>query len=303
VTGSDATRREGQTFAGRSALVAWINFVKLPHTVFALPFAIVGVALASYAAPVTWPAVGWVVVAFTAARFAAMAFNRIVDREIDARNPRTRAREIPAGIISVGGARLAVVVAGALFFFAASRLNPLCFALAPVALAWILFYSYTKRFTAWAHLVLGLGLGIAPVGGYLAVTGAWPAAWWALVALACAVMMWVAGFDVLYSLQDLDVDRREGLHSIPATLGVRGALNAARALHAGSVLFLAAAGAGLLPTFGWGLGTAVVAATLAYEHWLIRGGNLARLDAAFFTMNGVMSITFCSIVLAERALQ
>jgi 4-hydroxybenzoate polyprenyltransferase len=297
---AEAVLREGQTFSGRSPLVTWANFVKLPHTVFALPFAIVGVVLASYHAPVEWNTVLWVILAFTAARFAAMGFNRIVDRDIDARNPRTKAREIPSGVISVGSARVAVAVASAVFLVAAWRLNPLCLALAPVALVWIFFYSYTKRFTAGAHLVLGLGLGIAPVGGYLAVAGAWPTPWWGLVVLASAVMMWVAGFDVLYSLQDIDVDRSQGLRSIPATLGIGGAINAARILHVSSVGLLALAGSVLSPTPGWTVGTVVVAALLLWEHRLVRRDDLSRLNAAFFTMNGVMSLLFCAVVLAER---
>jgi 4-hydroxybenzoate polyprenyltransferase len=296
----EAVLREGQTFAGRSPLITWANFVKLPHTVFALPFAIVGVVLASYHAPVDWRIVLWVIVAFTAARFAAMGFNRIVDRDIDAQNPRTKGREIPAGVISVGSARAAVAVASAVFLLAAWRLNPLCLALAPVALVWIFFYSYTKRFTASAHLVLGLGLGIAPVGGYLAVTGTWPEPWWGLVVLASAVMTWVAGFDVLYSLQDIEVDRTQGLRSIPAKLGIGGAINAARLFHVCSVGMLALAGSVLSPTPGWTIGTAVVAALLLWEHRLVRQDDLSRLNAAFFTMNGVMSLLFCAIVLAER---
>jgi 4-hydroxybenzoate polyprenyltransferase len=297
-----AELREGQTFAGASFFVKWANFVKLPHTVFALPFAIVGVVIASYDAAVTWAVIGWVIVAFTAARFSAMAFNRIVDREIDARNSRTSARELPAGTISVGQATAAVVVANAVFFVASWKLNPLCFRLSPLALSWILSYSFTKRFTSWSHLVLGLGLGIAPVGGFLAVTGEWPSPWWGLVALALAVMGWVAGFDVLYSLQDLEFDRRENLRSIPAKLGVPGAVAAARALHAMCVALLAVAGVALAPSLGWTIGVLVVAALLLWEHRLVRGGDLSRLDAAFFTMNGVISMVFCLIVLVERLL-
>lgn len=300
MTSPGATPREGQTFGGASPLVKWANFVKLPHTVFALPFAIVGVVLASYQSPVTWQIVAWVVLAFTAVRFAAMAFNRVVDRDVDAKNPRTRAREIPAGTIAVGEAKMAVALACAVFVFAAWRLNPLAFGLSPLALGWVLFYSYTKRFTAWSHLVLGLGLGVAPVGGYLAVTGSWPAPWWGLVALALAVMSWVAGFDVLYSLQDLEFDRKEGLRSIPARLGVAGAIMAARAMHAACVGLLALAGAGLGATPGWWIGVTVVGVLLAYEHRLVRAGDLSKLDAAFFTMNGVISLTFCGIVLVQR---
>jgi 4-hydroxybenzoate polyprenyltransferase len=301
MSGAGAASREGQTFGGASPFVKWANFVKLPHTVFALPFAIVGVVAASYRSPVTWRMVAWVVVAFTAARFSAMGFNRIVDRAIDARNPRTRGRELPAGAIGVTEARWAVVIANLAFFFAAWRLNTLCLALAPLALAWVLFYSYTKRFTSLSHLVLGLGLGIAPVGGFLAVTGQWPSPWWSLVALSGAVMAWVAGFDVIYALQDLDFDRTEGLRSIPASLGVRGAVMVSRVLHVASVLLLALAGSALAPAAAWWMvGVAVVAALLLWEHRLVRGEDLSRLDAAFFTMNGVISILFCAIVLAGR---
>jgi 4-hydroxybenzoate polyprenyltransferase len=303
MTATHSAPRDGQTFAGASPLVRWANFVKLPHTVFALPFAIVGVVLASYRAVVTVPAVVWVVVAFTAARFAAMGFNRIVDREIDARNPRTRARELPTGLIGVGSARVAVALAAVLFVFSAWMLNPVCLALSPLALAWVFVYSYTKRFTAWSHLVLGLGLGIAPVGGYLAVTGAWATPWWSLVALAGAVMSWVAGFDVLYALQDTEFDRAEGLRSIPAKLGTAGAIAVARLLHALSVSLLAVAGIAFTATAGWVVGVAVVAVLLLWEHRLVRANDLTRLDAAFFTMNGVISVVFCTIVLAERLLE
>jgi 4-hydroxybenzoate polyprenyltransferase len=300
VTAPPSGTREGQTFAGESPVVRWANFVKLPHTVFALPFAIVGLVQASYVAAVSWRQVAWIVVAFTAARFAAMAFNRIVDRDLDSRNPRTRGREIPRGAIGVTEAKVAVVVASALFVFAASRLNALCLALSPLALATVLLYSYTKRFTAWSHVVLGVGLGIAPVGGYLAIAGTWPEAWWGLVAIAGAVTAWVAGFDVLYALQDVDFDRREGLRSIPARLGIPGAIRIARVLHATSVVLLACAGLALAGGTGWLVGVACVAAMLLWEHRLVRSDDLSKLDAAFFTMNGVISLMFCAIVLARR---
>jgi len=297
--------REGQTFAHRgSRLLAYVNFVKLPHTLFALPFALVGVVLASYRAPVTWRALGWVVVAFTCARFAAMGFNRIVDREIDARNPRTRQRELPSGVLRVAEAVSAVAIASALFVFSAWQLNPLCGVLSPLALAWVFFYSYTKRFTRWCHLVLGVGMSIAPVGGYLAVTGQWSNPWWMLVALALAVATWGGGFDVLYALQDIDFDREHRLHSLPAAIGGARALNIARALHIGTVSCLTAVGAA---TFGNGaggsfyaLGVAAAAALLVYEHSLVKPTDFSRLDAAFFTMNGVISIVFFTCVLIER---
>ncbi len=292
--------REGQTFEGRVALIRYANLVKLPHTLFALPFAMVGVVLASYVKDVTAVMILWVAIAFTSARFAAMAFNRIVDRRIDALNPRTSKREIPAGIIGVHEARIAVVVASSLFLVAAWRLNPLCLLLAPFALVWVLGYSYTKRFTRWAHVVLGIGLGIAPVGGYLAVTGAWSDPWWMLPVLAASVMTWVAGFDVLYALQDVAFDRQTGLHSIPAAVGEARALIVARVFHSLTVIALGAVGTAVNAGWLYWLGVAVVAALLLYEHSLVRADDLSKLDAAFFTMNGIISIAFFGFVLAER---
>jgi 4-hydroxybenzoate polyprenyltransferase len=283
-------------------VVRYANFVKLPHTLFALPFALVGVTLASYVKHVTPLQVLWVALAFTAARFAAMGFNRIADRRIDARNPRTAGREIPSGRISTAEAAAAVTVASLVFVVAAWRLNPLCFALSPIALAWVFWYSYTKRFTRWAHLVLGAGLGIAPVGGYLAVTGAWSSPWWVLVLLAAAVMAWVGGFDIFYALQDVSFDRQHGLHSIPVAWGERGAIRVARALHATTVVALAVVGMGIGAGPVYVLGVAIVALLLIYEHSLVHGGDLSRLNAAFFTMNGVISITFFGFVLAARLL-
>jgi 4-hydroxybenzoate polyprenyltransferase len=294
--------REGQTFDGRSAFVRYVNLVKLPHTLFALPFALVGATLATRVRVPTPDVLAWIVVAFTAARWAAMAFNRIADRELDTVNPRTAQRELPTGAISVTAAYVSVVVAAVVFVFAASQLNRLCLVLAPVALAWVLVYSYTKRFTSWSHLALGLGLSIAPVGGYLAVTGAWSDPWWMLAALALAVATWVAGFDVLYSLQDMAFDRKFGLRSIPAAAGERYAFWIARGLHVITVAALAVAGVGAgAGPFYWS-GVLVAAALLTYEHSLVRPGELSRLDAAFFTMNGVISITFFGFVLAERVL-
>jgi len=299
--------REGQTFAaahGRAGpFLRHVNLVKLPHTVFALPFALVGVVLASNVAPITLADVAWVVLAFTAARFAAMGFNRIVDREIDALNPRTKSREIPAGSMSVREAAAAVTVAVLLFVVAASQLNLLCLALAPVAIAWVFFYSYTKRFTRWSHLVLGVGLSIAPVGGYLAITGAWSDPWWMLIALAVAVATWVGGFDILYALQDVGFDRENSLHSVPAAFGERRALTIARVLHVLTVAGLALAGIGAGAGLIYFVGVGVAAALLLYEHSLVKTSDLSRLNAAFFTMNGVISIVFLGFVLTERLLR
>ena len=296
--------REGQTLAGTSRWVTYANFVKLPHTVFALPFALVGVVLASYDTPVRWTDVVWVVIAFTAARFAAMGFNRIVDREIDARNPRTKMRELPAGMLGVREAIAAVVVASALFVVAAWMLNPLCAVLSPVALSWVFFYSYTKRFTRWSHLVLGVGLSIAPVGGFLAVEGHWSNPWWLLIALSLAVTTWTGGFDVLYALQDVEFDRDARLYSLPAAIGTERALDISRALHCASVLCLALVGAARYGSSGAGsiyaAGVVVAAALLFYEHSLVKPGDLSRLNAAFFTMNGIISMAFFTFVLIER---
>lgn len=284
--------KEGQTFHGASSVVRYVNLVKLPHTVFALPFALVGVTLASYIAPVTISKVLWVVIAFTSARFAAMGFNRIVDRDVDALNPRTKSREIPSGALSVAAASLAVAVACIVFVVAAWQLNTLCLLLSPLALGWVLFYSYTKRFTRLCHLVLGVGLSIAPVGGYLAVTGAWSNPWWMLVLLATAVATWVGGFDIIYALQDIEFDCAQGLHSLPAKLGESVALNVARSLHVTTVLCLAVVGLAVGAGWIYAVGVAVAAILLLYEHSLVKAGDLSRLDAAFFTMNGVISILF-----------
>jgi 4-hydroxybenzoate polyprenyltransferase len=301
--GPGTSDREGQTFAGPSRLTTYVNFVKLPHTLFALPFALVGTVLASYERPITFAQVGWVVLAFTAARFAAMGFNRIADRHIDARNPRTARRELPAGLLGLTEATAAVLVASMLFVVAAWRLNPLCLALSPVALAWVFAYSYTKRFTRWSHLVLGLGLAIAPVGGYLAVAGRWSEPWWMLCALAIAVATWVGGFDIFYALQDVAFDRDNALHSVPVAFGERGAFVVARVLHSLTVLALAAVGIATGAGWLYAAGVVVVAALLAYEHSLVRVGDLSRLDAAFFTMNGIISIAFFGFVAAERLLR
>ena len=293
---------EGQTFAGEGALARWMSFVKLPHTVFALPFALVGATLATRSAPLTLAMLGWIVLAFTCARWVAMAVNRIVDREYDARNPRTAEREIPRGAIGVREAWVTVAIAAALFMWASAQLNPLCAKLAPLALAWVCFYSFTKRFTRYAHLVLGLGLAIAPVGGYLAVTGVWSDPWWMLAALTVAVMTWSGGFDILYALPDIEFDRSQGLHSIPAAIGIERAMVVARALHVVTAVSLSAAvwaaGAGVL---AW-VGVAVAAAILAWEHSLVSPRDLSKLDAAFFTMNGVISMTFLAFVVLDRVL-
>ena len=299
--------REGQTYVGGTRFSTYASFVKLPHTVFALPFAMIGVILASYTRMVSWATIGWTIVAFTAARFAAMGFNRIVDREYDAKNPRTSMREIPRGALSVREASLAVAVASAVFIAAAGALNPLCLLLSPLALAWVFFYSYTKRFTRFAHIVLGLGMSISPVGGYLAVTGQWSRPWWLLCVLATTVVSWGAGFDILYALPDIAFDTANGLHSIPVAFGERGAIMISRALHVVTVSCLVLIGLSAfpgqsIPGMLYWAGVVVAASLLAYEHSLVRPGDLSKLNAAFFTMNGVISLTLLAFVLAGRLL-
>jgi 4-hydroxybenzoate polyprenyltransferase len=300
VDGAAAGPREGQTLGGDSLLVRYVNLVKLPHTLFALPFALLGVLAASFQQPVTPRAVVLVVLAFSAARWAAMGFNRIVDRQYDARNPRTRNRELPRGLLSPAQAWASVAAASALFLVSAWLLNPLCLALSPVALGWILVYSLSKRFTWWPHLWLGLSLAIAPVGGYLAVTGRWSEPWWMLAAVTVAVATWVAGFDIFYALPDAGFDRAQGLRSAVVRLGEARAMLLAKLLHGVTIPALALFGwsAGFGPWFFAGLIAA--AGILAYEHHLVRPGDLSRLDAAFFTMNGVMSVTVFLFALVDR---
>ena len=296
------TVREGQTLAGQSLLVRYANFVRLPHTVFALPFALLGVVVASREAPVTWRTIGLVALAFTAARFVAMGFNRIADRELDARNPRTRGRELPAGRLSLGQAWSAVVVAALLFEWAAWALNPLCFALSPVALLVITAYSYAKRFTWWSHLWLGLGDAIAGPAGYLAVAGAWSRPGWLLWALAAAVTFWVGGFDIFYALQDEQFDRAEGLHSAVVRFGQEHGILLAKLLHALALVALVLFGAGAGLGWVYYAGVAIGAGVIAYEHRLVRPGDLSRLNAAFFTMNGIVSIVVFLGALGDRLL-
>jgi 4-hydroxybenzoate polyprenyltransferase len=282
--------------------VRYANFVRLPHTVFALPFGLLGVVYASFEASVTLRQVLLVVVAFTAARFAAMGFNRIADRHLDRLNPRTRARELPVGRLTVRQATAAVAVASVAFVWAAWRLNPLCFALSPIALAWILGYSYTKRFTSWSHLWLGAALAVAPVGGYLAVAGRWSDPWWTLPAAAAAVLTWVAGFDILYALQDERFDREHRLKSAVVLLGKTRSIAAAKLLHFLTLITLA--GFGLGTSFGalYYVGVILAAVILAWEHRLVRPEDLSRLDAAFFRMNGILSLVVFACALGDRAL-
>ena len=272
-----------------------LEMIKWEHSIFALPFALCGAMLAAGGIPPSRILL-WIIVAMVAARSAAMAFNRWADASIDAANPRTSTRAIPAGHLSSGFVAAFVVVSGALFVLAASRLNRLTLLLSPVALAIVLLYSYTKRVTRWSHLFLGFALGVAPAAAWIAVRGSLDPR---ILLLTAAVTFWVAGFDVLYACQDYDFDRQTGLHSIPRYLGIERALWIARAFH----LIMLACLIGVLWAFDLGriasAGAGAVAALLAYEHSLVSSDDLSKLNAAFFTMNGVISVVFFLFVAAD----
>jgi 4-hydroxybenzoate polyprenyltransferase len=275
------------------------SLVKIEHTVFALPFAYIGALLAIDAVPSAHDLV-WITVAMVGARSLAMALNRLIDSEIDARNPRTAGREIPAGKLSRLQVTAFCLVSLAVFLVAVWQLDPICRWLWPIPVIGFVVYPYLKRVTWGAHLWLGAVDGLAPMGGWVAIRGDLP---WQAWALGLAVATWVAGFDLFYSLFDVEVDRAQGLHSWATRWGERGVFRSARVLHLLTVWALAAAGAGLDVGWLYWIGVAVVAALLSYEHSLVRPGDLRRLDAAFFTMNGVISVTFFGFVLADVLVQ
>lgn len=289
---SSATGQETTWFA---RVRIFLEMIKFSHTIFALPFAFTGALLAGRGIPGI-AKIGWILCAMVGARTAAMGFNRVIDAEIDARNPRTATRAIPAGLLGRGAVLFFSALSVALMLFAAGMLNPLCLYLSPVALFFILLYSYCKRFTALAHVVLGICLAGAPLGAWIAIKGSLePGAY----LLGFAVLFWVAGFDILYALQDLDFDKKSGLHSIPSKLGVRGAIWTARLFHVATVVLLALLHQAMQlgPFFLSGLLVTIV--LLGYEHWLLRDGNLDKLDAAFFNMNGYISVTLFLATLAD----
>lgn len=274
----------------------YLDLIKFEHTIFALPFAVMSLLVASEGRP-QWTTLLWVLVAMVGARSAAMAFNRLADARIDADNPRTSDRHIPAGAISTQGAALFVVVSAALLVLAAYMLNPLCFYLSPVALIVVLGYSYMKRFSPLAHLVLGLGLGIAPVGAWLAVRGEFAAfpLW-----LSAGVLFWVAGFDTIYACQDVEYDRKVGLHSLASRLGVEKALTLSRVFHVLSVAFMAGAFR-RTEQLGWVslVGVGIMAALLAWEQAIVSGGDMRRIDKAFFEINSWIGIILLASVLVD----
>ena len=294
---------DGHILPGRSLVVRYLNFVKLPHTLFALPFALVGVVAGSLVAPIHWTTVGLVVLAFTSARWVALGFNMVADRRFDALNPRTRLRELPRGALSLSQAWISIGVAGVVFVASAALINPLCRALSPFALAWVMTYSLSKRFTYWPHLWLGLSLAIAPVGGYLAITGRWSDPWWVLLAITVGVATWVAGFDIYYALPDEGFDREMGLRSAVVRLGVTRSILTARLLHGLTIPALVAFGLGAGFGEWYFAGVAAAGGILVYEHRLVRPNDLSRLNAAFFTMNAVMSATVFFFAMVDRVLR
>ena len=273
------------------------SLVKIEHTLFALPFAYVGAFLAVGGAPSAHDLV-WITVAMVGARTLAMGLNRLIDAGIDARNPRTAGRELPRGLLRPWHVLALCLAALAVFLVAVFQLDPIVRWLWPIPVAGFVIYPYLKRFTWICHLWLGAVDGLAPVGAWVAITGKLP---WQAWLLGAAVAAWVAGFDLFYSLFDEDVDRAQGLHSATTRFGVRGAFLGARLLHVATVAFLCTAGGGLSVGVAYWLGVALVAALLAYEHSLVRPDDLRRLDMAFFTMNGIISVVFFVFVLAEVA--
>jgi 4-hydroxybenzoate polyprenyltransferase len=275
-----------------SRLRTVLEMIKFEHSVFALPFALTGALLAARATTHGWPTLRQIlliILAMVAARTAAMTINRIVDLRYDKENPRTKMRALATGALSVSFAWSFTLVAIAVFFLAAWQLNPLALKLAPVALAILFFYSYTKRFTNWSHLFLGFALGISPAAAWIAITGGLD---WRMLILCAAVTLWVGGFDVLYACQDVEFDKEAGLYSVPRQFGIANALWIARVMHVGVVILLSWLAAGFgLPWPAW-VGIAVVAALLGYEHSLVKANDLSKLNAAFFAVNGYISILF-----------
>lgn len=272
------------------------RMIKFSHSVFALPFALAGATLASEKMPLSIGKIFWIVMAMVGARSAAMGFNRLVDKKNDAENPRTRERHLPAGKMNEREIIIFIVLFSSLFIFSAYRLNMLCFALSPVALFVILSYSYTKRFTSFSHYILGVALGLAPIGAWLAITGYFS---WPPIVLSFAVLFWVAGFDILYSCQDYKFDKEKNLFSIPKKTGLKKALLIAKASHVISFVLLAYL-SWLVPLyFIYSAGLVIIAGLLSYEHSLVKADDLSKLDMAFFCMNGIISIIFFIAVLGD----
>lgn len=275
----------------------YLSLIKFSHTIFAMPFALIGFFLASQQYNFEWITLLYVVLCMVFARSAAMAFNRYIDRDIDIANERTaQIREIPNGTITAKNALLFVVINAILFVLTTYFINSLCFALSPIALLTILGYSYTKRFTVLCHLVLGLGLSLAPIGAYLAVSGIFDII---PILFSCVVLFWVSGFDIIYSLQDEDFDKTQKLHSIPVLLGKKNALNLAKFLHFVTILLLSQIGNySEFGKFYW-IGFSIFSALLIYQHTLVKHNDLSKVNLAFFTTNGIASVIFGAFVIIE----
>jgi len=282
-----------------SRIIEFGRMIKFSHSVFALPFALAGAVLAGEQAVFNMDKLIWIIIAMIGARSAAMGFNRLVDKNFDAKNPRTSERHLPAGRMGEKEIILFIVFFSLLFIFASFQLNMLCFALSPVALFVILFYSYTKRFTSFSHYILGTALGLAPIGAWLAITGyfAWPP-----IVLSFAVIFWVAGFDILYSCQDINFDSETGLFSIPKLAGLKKALLIAKGSHVISFMLLAYLSFLVPMYFIYTAGLVLIAGLLTYEHSLVKADDLTRLDMAFFRMNGIISVIFFIAVLGDVVL-
>jgi 4-hydroxybenzoate polyprenyltransferase len=272
-----------------------LEMIKFEHTVFALPFAIMSAFIAEEGLP-PLTKLGWILVAMVGARSCAMAFNRLADAEIDSQNPRTATRAIPAGLITKGAVWIFTLVSAGLLVCAAWRLNPLAFKLSPIALAVIMGYSFTKRFTALSHLWLGLALSISPVGAWIAIKGQFD---WTPIILCCVVLLWTAGFDIIYACQDVNFDRKHGLHSIPARIGIRWALWVSSALHVVAVFLLFC-----IPRFAemghfYFVGVWIVVFIFIYEHAIVKPDDLSRVNLAFFTLNGMISLVLMALSIAD----
>lgn len=297
-----SAERVGEPTGVIARLMVILNMIRFEHTVFALPFALLGALFGAQHAGLprglptalqTW----WILVAMAGARSAAMAFNRIVDARYDAMNPRTATRAIPAGLLSVSQVAVFLLASVAAFLVAAWQLNPLCLALSPIALAAVLGYSFTKRFTSLSHLALGVADGIAPIGAWVAVTGSLhPAS----AMLGLAVTLWIGGFDVIYALQDVEFDRRVGLHSLPSRIGAGPALLVSRVMHAATIVVLVAVGQMLGLHTLYYIGVAVAAALITWEQTMVSPTDLSRVNLAFFTLNGWVSVSLFAFALLDR---
>ncbi|MCG6551060.1 MAG: putative 4-hydroxybenzoate polyprenyltransferase [Candidatus Magnetominusculus sp. LBB02] len=282
--------------AKQARVVSYLKMIKFSHSLFALPFALSSAVLAAGGLPTPYKLL-WITVAMVAARSAAMGMNRVIDRKIDAENPRTKGREIPTGVISPVEAACFAALSCAIFVFSAYMLNPLCLKLSPIAIFVIYLYSYTKRFTWGCHIVLGVAIALAPFGAWIAVRGALS---WQAVPLSAAVIFWLAGFDILYALADIEFDRQHGLYSIPQRFGIRTSLNIARVFHMLTWMLLMCCGVVLRLGPVYYIGMAAVACLLIYEHRLVRPGDLSKLDIAFFNMNGYISITVLAFIALDK---